>query len=85
MMATIPFMLMEFAKLSTGLLIALFHRQIAEFILHYERAVVVHFRQRGVMVPDVVTTRTAANIYFSLGIFVAGYELFRIWMMLHGA
>lgn len=81
--ASIQLVLMEFSKLGVGILIALFHRQIAEFILFYERAFVVHCRQRGLMVPDVVTTQMACNVYFCLGIFTATFEMFRIWSLIH--
>ena len=83
MTASIQFVFMEFCKLGVGLSIALFHRQIAEFILLYERAFVVHCRQRGLMVPDVVTTQMAYNVYFILGIFTATYQMFRIWTLIH--
>lgn len=83
MAASIQFVLMEFSKLGVGLLIALFHRQIAEFILVYERAFVVHCRQRGLMVPDAVTTQLACNVYFMLGIFTATYQMLRIWILIH--
>ena len=83
MTASIQFVLMEFSKLAVGLLIALFHKQIAEFILFYERGLVVLFRQRGLMVPDVVTTQLAYNVYFVLGIFTATYQMFRIWTLIH--
>ncbi len=83
MTASIQLVLMEFCKLGVGLLIALFHRQIAEFILVYERAFVVHCRQRGLMLPDVVTTEMASNVYFLLGIFTASFQIFRIWMLTH--
>ena len=80
---TMPWMLLEFVKLSVGLLIALFHRQIADYILEHERVLVGMLRQRGVMIPS-VTQRFTRNVYFSLGIFVAGVELVRIWMLLTG-
>jgi hypothetical protein len=83
MTASIQFVLSEFSKLGVGILIALFHKQIAEFILIYERAFVVQCRQRGLMVPDLLTTQVACNVYFTLGIFTAGYQMFRIWSLIH--
>lgn len=82
MAASIQFVFIEFTKLGVGLLIALFHRQIAEFILVYERAFVVHCRQRGLMVPDVVTAQMASNVYFLLGIFTAMFQILRIWTLI---
>jgi hypothetical protein len=83
MTASIQYVLIEFSKLGVGILIALFHKQIAEFILFYERGLVVLCRQRGLAVPDVVTTQMAYNVYFVLGIFTATYEMFRIWTLIH--
>ena len=83
MTASIQFVLMEFTKLGVGIMIALFHRQIAEFILFYERAFVVRARQSGLPIPDVVTTQMAYNVYFILGIFTATYQMFRIWTIIH--
>jgi hypothetical protein len=75
---------LEFFKLGVGLFIALFHRQIADYIIEQERVLVVLLRQRGVMVPAAVTRNTAYNIYFSLGMFTAAYEIVRIWYLLRG-
>lgn len=83
MTASIQFVLMEFCKLAVGLMIAMFHRQIAGFIMFYERALVVHCRERGLMVPDLLTTEVACNVYFLLGIFTASYQMFRIWTLIH--
>ena len=83
MTASIQLVLTEFSKLGVGIVIALFHRQIAEFIMFYERALVVQCRQRGLMVPELLTTEMACNIYFLLGIFTASYQMFRIWTLIH--
>ena len=83
MTASIQLVLTEFCKLGVGITIAMFHRQIAEFILVYERAFVVHCRQRGLQVPDVVTTQMAYNVYFLLGIFTAMFQMIRIWSLIH--
>src|SRR6516225_1449267 len=44
-------MAIEIARLALGLLIAAFHRPIADFILDRERSLVLTFRQRGMAVP----------------------------------
>jgi hypothetical protein len=82
---TITIMLVEITRLLLGLLIAYFHRPIADFVLVQERALVVAFRQRGVPVPAPPTTETARNIYFLIGIFLAMLEICRIWVLLHPA
>ena len=76
--------ILEFTRLAVGLLIAYFHRQIADFILERERSLVVMFRSRGLPIPAAPTTETGRNIYFILGIFVAFFELVRIWLALRG-
>jgi hypothetical protein len=76
-------MLTEICRLAMGLLIAMFHRPIADFILEYERSLVVMFRQRGLLVPAAPTRETIRNIYFLLGISIALLELARIYMLVH--
>ena len=78
-------MLNEITRLALGLLIALFHRALADFMFRQERVLVVMFRQRGVPYPAAPTTETMRNIYFGIGIFLAMYELVRIWALLHPA
>lgn len=74
---------MELTRLMLGLLIACFHRPISDFVLVQERALVIAFRQRGVPLPAAPTTETGRTVYFSLGIFLALFEICRIWMLLH--
>lgn len=82
-MDSISLMIVELTRLLLGLLIAFFHRPIADFVLVQERALVVVFRQRGVPLPAAPTTETARTIYFLIGIFLALFEICRIWMLLH--
>ena len=82
-LTSIPIMTFEILRLAVGLMIAYFHRPIADFIMERERALVVVFRQRGVPVPAPPTTETARNIYFMLGMVVVGIEMIRIWALLH--
>ncbi len=76
-------MLAEISRLVLGLLIALFHRPLADFMLRQERVLVVMFRQRGVPYPATPTTETTRNVYFGIGIVLAMYEIVRMWMLLH--
>lgn len=78
-----PAMLVEITRLMLGLLIAFFHRPVADFMLQQERQLVIMFRQRGVPYPATPTTETTRNVYFGIGIALAMYELIRIWTMLH--
>ena len=72
-------MIVEFTRLTLGLLIALFHRPIADFILGQERTFHSILASRGVTLPGMPSEATARNIYFGLGIFVAVFEIGRIW------
>ncbi len=81
-LSTIQFMAIELARLGVGLLILLFHRQIADYILAQERMIVGLFRQRGLNM-WCPSTESARNIYFCLGAFVALYEIVRIWLQLN--
>jgi len=74
---------LEIARLLLGLLIAACHRHIADFITERERSLVVAFRQRGVPLPAALTTETARNLYFGIGIFVVLVELLRIYQLGH--
>ncbi len=80
--ATFPKMLSEFARLAVGLLVALFHQPLADFVLKQDRAVVAVARQKGLFLPDVPSARIGRNIYFSLGIFVVVYQLLHIWTLI---
>ena len=78
-------MWIEITRLALGLMIAFFHRPIADFLLHQERAVVIAMRQRGIPYPPTASTETTRTAYFSVGIILAMFEIVRIWMMLHPA
>ena len=82
-MSSIAVMLIELARLALGLMIAFFHRPIADFMLAQERSLVILFRQRGVPLPATPTTETTRTIYFTIGIALTMLEMLRIWMMLH--
>jgi hypothetical protein len=65
-----------------GLLITLFHRPIADFMLRQERALDMLFRSRGVRLPPPPTEAMAHNIYFVLGIILTLVQLTRLWFTL---
>jgi hypothetical protein len=76
-------MAIELARLLLGLLIAAFHRPIADFISDRERSLVLSFRQRGMTLPAALTTEGARNLYFSIGIFIVIVEMLRIYQLSH--
>jgi len=75
-------MTFELLRLLFGFLIAAFHKPIADFIMERERVLVIAFRQRGIPAP-VLTTESARNIYFGLGMFIMLLEMGRIWGLMH--
>ena len=75
-------MAIDLARMGVGLLILLFHRRIADYVLEQERWLVVMFRQRGIPLPAAPTTETGRNIYFCLGTFVVLFQILRIWLAL---
>ncbi len=81
--ASMQLMVVEVTRLMLGLMIALFHRPIADYILEQERSLVILFRQRGVAFPATPSTETVRTVYVFIGIFVAVFEIVRIWVTLH--
>ena len=75
-------MTIEFTRLAVGLLIALFHQPLADFILEQDRNFVAIARSRGFSLPSTPSEKAGRNFYFAVGIFVALYEMLRIWMLL---
>ena len=72
----------DFARLVLGLIVAAFHRPIANFIMDREHALVGFFHRHGVHFPDPPSEATLHNIYFSLGLFISLFSIVRIWTML---
>ena len=74
----------EVARLLLGLMIAYFHKPIADFMMERERATVLLFRQRGFPLPPAPSTEQARSLYFFIGIAVASVELLRMYLMSRG-
>jgi hypothetical protein len=75
-------MIADFARLVLGLIVALFHRPIAHFILDREHALDGFFRRHGVHFPEPPSEATMHNIYFGLGLFISLFSMARIWLAL---
>lgn len=65
-----------------GLVVALFHRPIAAFIMDREHALDGFFRRHGVHFPEPPSEATMHNIYFCLGLFISLFSMARIWLAL---
>src|SRR3954463_6400086 len=80
----LPCMIADVARVFLGLLVVLFHRPIAEYILAREQAVDNMIRSRGVrLLPPPPSTATAHPIYFFLGAFICVFSLPRLWVAVH--
>jgi hypothetical protein len=76
-------MVMEFGRVLLGLLIALFHTRLADFLRKQDHELAAVFRQHGVPMPGALPKQAAHSLFFSLGIAVALFGLSRIWLNLH--
>ena len=72
-------MLVDVARLLMGVLIAVFHRPLANMVMRQERALDGYFRSRGVHLPAPPSDTAAQNLYFVIGIFICLIEAGRIW------
>lgn len=75
-------MIADLARLVLGLIVALFHRPIARFIMDREHALDGFFRRHGVHFPEPPSEATMHNIYFCLGLFISLFSMARIWLSL---
>ena len=67
--------------LGLGLGIAIFHRPIADFMLHRERALAALFHTRGLPRLPLPTQMQSRNMYFALGVALALIEAGRLWLL----
>ena len=72
----------DFARLALGLVVAAFHRPIANFIMVREEALLSFFRRHGVHFPGPPSETTLHNLYFCLGLFIALFSIVHIWVTL---
>jgi hypothetical protein len=73
----------EFSRVFLGLIMALFHAQVADFLREQDRVLAAAFRQHGVTIPGALPKQAAHTLFFVLGIAVALVSLSRIWLALH--
>jgi len=65
-----------------GVLMALFHRPLADFMQEREHAIDFIFRSRGLRLPPPLQQSTARDLYFLLGVGVALLQAARLWMLM---
>lgn len=71
----------QFIKLALGILLAIFHQRIADFILEQDYAVAALLHTRGLPAPAPPRRSVVHNLYFYLGISVALFQIYRIWLL----
>jgi hypothetical protein len=76
-------MVVEVTRLLLGVLIAIFHKPLANVIMEQERALDTFFRRRGVNFPAPPSDATAQNLYFVIGIFICLLEAGKIWVTMN--
>ncbi len=64
-----------------GLMLAVFHRPVADFILEQDRMLTAMVRRGGVNLPAGFSTETSRTIFFSLGILIALAQMARIYVV----
>ena len=74
--------MLEFSRVFLGLLIALFHTPLADFLRKQDHELAAVFRQHGVPIPGALPKQAAHSLFFVLGITVALFGLSRIWLNL---
>lgn len=74
-------MALEIARLLLGVVIMIFHRQIADWILEQEHFIAGRLRVKGLHFPAPPKQSTAHTIYFGLGLFVALLQLGRLYFL----
>jgi hypothetical protein len=72
---------LEVARMMLGLLIAGFHRPLADFIVEQDRQLEATFRARGLRLPPTMSAEASRNLFFLIGIFVTFYECARLWLL----
>ncbi len=75
-------MVADFARLTLGLIVVLFHRPLANFVMARERVLDHILRCRGIRFPEPPSESQAHNIYFGLGLFITLISMARIWLSL---
>ncbi len=76
-------MVVEVTRLLLGVLIAVFHKPLANVVMQQERALDMYFRRRGFNFPAPPSDSTAQNLYFVIGIFICLLEAGKIWVSIH--
>ncbi len=75
-------MIEDILKLAVGILLAIFHRPIGDFFLETEYAFAALIHSRGLRALPLPRRGTVHDLYFGLGLFIAIFQIGRIWLLL---
>lgn len=75
-------MLTEWLRLALGLIIIVFHRPIADWILIREHQLADQLNRRGWRLPTFPNTETAHTVYFCFGAVLCVFALTRIYFLM---
>lgn len=64
-----------------GLVLAAFHRPVADFVVQQDRLLTALVRRGGVNLPRGFSLETSRTVFFFLGILVALAQMARIYMV----
>lgn len=73
--------LLDLARLMMGLVLAAFHRPVADFILEQDRMLTALVRRGGVNLPQGLSLETSRTVFFFLGILIALAQMARIYVV----
>lgn len=73
--------LLELARLMMGLVLAAFHRPVADFIVEQDRTLTAMVRRGGLNLPNGFSLETSRTVFFFLGILVALAQMARIYVV----
>ncbi len=73
--------LLELARLMMGLVLAAFHRPVADFIVEQDRTLTALVRRGGVNLPNGFSLETSRTLFFILGILIALAQMARIYVV----
>ena len=74
-------MVLEIARLMMGLVLAAFHRPVADFIVQQDRLLTALVRRGGVNLPQGFSLETSRTLFFFLGILIALAQMARIYVV----
>ncbi len=73
--------LVELARLMMGLVLAAFHRPVADFIVEQDRTLTALVRRGGLNLPNGFSLETSRTLFFVLGILIALAQMARIYVV----